>query len=47
MFIDGDTGGRTGDWKGKTLKLRGEMFLSQNQIQKCPKESRSREGKEG
>lgn len=47
MFIDGGNGGRTGDWKRKTPKFPGEMFLSQNQIQKFPKGSRNRDGKEG
>lgn len=47
MFIDGGSGGRTGDWKGKTPKFPGEMFLSQNKIQKFPKGSRSQEGNEG
>lgn len=37
MFIDGGSGGRTGDWKGKTPKLPGEIILTKNKIQTFPK----------
>ena len=46
MFIDGGSGGRTGDWKGKAPKSPGEITLKKNKIQTFPKGSRGGEGKE-
>lgn len=37
MFIDGGSGGMTGDWTGKTPKLPREIIPRKNKIQTFPK----------